>query len=210
MMSYSFIEELAYKNADQRVYSESNEKRNRIQVIRNGGRMKLILFSGLPGTGKSTLAEAVGKDCGIPVFAKDPLEATLLRSGLKPTVEAKPLGFVGYELLTVLAERQLMLGQSAILDSVAGTESIRSTWRQLAGQYNADWRVIECICSDESFHRSRLKVRTRNIPGWHELEWSDVEKVKQYYVPWEDHHLVLDMTNPYEENLSQAKVYCEI
>ena len=172
--------------------------------------MKLIIFSGLPGTGKSTLAEAVGKELGIPVFAKDWLEGTLLRSGLKPTMEDKSLGFAGYELLTVLAERQLILGQSVILDSVAGTETIRSTWRQLASQYGADWRVIECICSDENLQRSRLKVRKRNIPGWHELQWSDVEKVKQYYSHWNDEHLKLDMTNPYTENFSKAKAYCKI
>lgn len=172
--------------------------------------MKLIIFSGLPGTGKSTLAEAVGKELCIPVFARDWLEGTLLRSGLKPTIEDKPLGFAGYELLTVLAQRQLILGQSVILDSVAGTETIRSTWRQLSRQYGADWRVVECICSDEALHRSRLKARKRNIPGWHELEWSDVEKVKQYYHPWDDERLKLDMINFYTEKFFKAKAYCEI
>lgn len=172
--------------------------------------MKFIVFSGLPGTGKSTLAEVLAKDSGIPVFAKDWLEATLLRTGLKPTMEDKPLGFAGYELLTLLAERQLIHGQSVILDSVAGTQSIRSKWRQLAGRYHASWRVIECICSDESLHRARLNLRKRNIPGWHELDWSDVEKVKQYYLPWEGEYLLLDMTNPYQENLYKAKSYCEI
>jgi len=172
--------------------------------------MKLIIFSGLPGTGKSMLAEAVGKELCIPVFAKDWLEATLLRSGLKPTIEDKPLGFAGYELLTLLAERQLILGQYVILDSVAGTETIRSTWRQLARQYGADWRVVECICSDEALHRSRLKKRKRDIPGWYELEWSDMEKVKQYYHPWNDDRLKLDMIDPYTENFSKAKAYCKI
>ena len=171
--------------------------------------MKLIIFSGLPGTGKSTLAESVGKDLGIPVFAKDWLEATLLRSGLEPTAEAKSLGFAGYELLTVLAERQLILGQSVILDSVAASQTIRDTWRQLSEQYDADWRVIECICSDDSLHRSRLKDRKRNIPGWHELEWSEVERVKQYYFPWEGEHLLLDMVRSFEENLFTARKYCE-
>src|ERR1044071_9262691 len=98
--------------------------------------MKLIVFSGLPGTGKSTLAEGVGKDPGIPVFAKDWLEAVLLQSGLKPTDEDKSLGFAGYELLTVLAQRQLMLRQSIILDSVAASQTIRSTWSQLAQQHD--------------------------------------------------------------------------
>jgi predicted kinase len=134
--------------------------------------MKLIIFSGLPGTGKSTLAEAVGKALEIPVFAKDWLEAALLRSGLKPTSADKSLRYAGYELLTVLAQRQLMLGQSVILDSVAASSTIRDTWLKLTEQYNADCRVIECICSNESLHRSQLKQRKRNIPSWHELEWS--------------------------------------
>lgn len=171
--------------------------------------MNLIVFSGLPGTGKSTLAEALGKDLGIPVFAKDWLEATLLRSGLKPIREEQSLGYIGYELLTILAERQLMLEQSVILDSVAASQTIRHTWRQLSDKYKAQYRVIECVCSDEQLHRSRLKGRKRDIPGWHELEWSEVERVKCYYSPWEGDHLVLDMANPFHENLWKAKIYCE-
>jgi predicted kinase len=171
--------------------------------------MKLIIFSGLPGTGKSTLAEAVGRAFRIPVFAKDWLEATLIRSELIASNQNKPPGYAGYQLLTTLAERKFMLGQSAILDSVAGTKSIQDTWRQLAGQYGADCRVIECICSDESLHCSRLKERKRNIPGWHELEWSEVERVSQYYSAWEGEHLVLDMTNSFNENFLKAKTYCD-
>jgi predicted kinase len=102
-----------------------------------------------------------------------------------------------------------MLGQSVILDSVAGTPSIRDTWRGLSERYEAQWRVIECICSDEALQRARLKDRRRNIPGWHELEWSEVQRVKQYYLPWEEEHLVLDMAQPFEENLLKARKYCE-
>lgn len=119
------------------------------------------------------------------------------------------LGFAGYELLTTLAQRQLMLGQSVILDSVAASATTRSTWSQLAEQYHADCRVIECICSDEFLHRSRLNGRNRNIPGWHELEWSEVQRVKQYYSAWEGERLVLDMAQFLTENFLKAKTYCE-
>ena len=103
--------------------------------------MKMIVFSGLPGTGKSILAETVAKQLGIPVFAKDWLEAALLRNGLQSTSNDRSLGYVGYELLTVLAERQLMLEQSVVLDSVAGTQAIRDTWRKLSAQSVPKWKV---------------------------------------------------------------------
>lgn len=170
--------------------------------------MKLIIFSGLPGTGKSTLAEMLGRQLSIPAFAKDWLEATLVRSGLTSTVEDKPLGFAGYELLSVLAERQLMLNQSVILDSVASTQSIRSRWRQLADQYQAECRVIECICSEETVHQARLNNRQRAILGWHELTWADVEKVQSYYPPWEGKHLTLDMVASIDQNFSRVMSYC--
>jgi hypothetical protein len=58
-------------------------------------------------------------------------------------------------------------------------------------------------------HRARLKERKREIPGWHELEWPEVERVKRYFVPWVEDHLVVDMTDPFAENLLKVKTYCE-
>lgn len=171
--------------------------------------MKMIVFSGLPGTGKSTLAESLARTLRIPVFAKDWLEASLLRSELTPSIAEKPLGFAGYDLLTTLAQRQLKLEQSVILDSVASTETVRKTGRALADQYKAGWRVIECICTDESLHLSRLQLRERRIPGWHELTWSDVQHVKQRYAIWDEERLTLDMVDSFEDNFAKARAYCE-
>jgi adenylylsulfate kinase-like enzyme len=39
-------------------------------AVRNEGEaMHLIVFSGLPGSGKSSVAESIGQELGIPVFA---------------------------------------------------------------------------------------------------------------------------------------------
>lgn len=166
--------------------------------------MQLIVFAGLPGTGKSSVAEAVGRELSVPVFAKDWLEATLRRSGLGPSTD---VGYVGYELLTTLAQRQLQMGQSVILDSVASIESIRTRWRALAATYQARWRVIECVCSDEAAHCARLAVRERGIPGWHELTWVEVERVKAYYAEWPDERLIIDAVNPLDDNVAAALNY---
>lgn len=42
----------------------------------------LVVMTGLPGTGKSAVAEAVAKALCAPVFSVDPLEAVLLRAGI--------------------------------------------------------------------------------------------------------------------------------
>ncbi len=170
--------------------------------------MKLIAFSGLPGAGKSSLAEAVGRQLQIPVFAKDWLESTLVGAGLVSDNRDKQLGFSGYELLNVLAERQLKLGQSVILDSVAPTLTIRDRWISLAREYQAEWLVIECVCSDEQLHRTRLQKRERKIPNWYEIEWSDVQRIKKYYAAWNEPRLILDSINSLEKNLSSAINYC--
>lgn len=167
--------------------------------------MKLIIFTGLPGTGKSTIAEAVARKLGIPVYAKDWLEATLKRCELQPRSDDSPdLGYVGYELLTTLAERQLQLGQSVILDSVASIEPVRQQWRGLAVNYGATWAVIECICSDEDVHRQRLSNRKRYIPGWHELDWAEVERVRGYYAPWNEERLIVDTVESIETNCEKV------
>lgn len=168
--------------------------------------MQFIVFSGLSGTGKSKLAEAVGRQCGIPVFAKDWLEATLLNAGLTPPDR---LGYAGYDLLTTLARRQLSMGQSAILDSVASFARIRRQWSELAHEFGAQWRVVECVCSDEELHRERLNGRQRHIPGWHELTWADVERVSSYYEPWLEDRLVVDGVRPFPQNLQAVLTYLQ-
>lgn len=164
-------------------------------------------FQRFAGAGKTSIAEAVARELGIPVFAKDWLEATLIRCELQPAENGLSLGSAGYQLLTTLAERQLQLGESVILDSVASTLSIRAEWRALAQSYQAAWRVIECICSDEAMHRDRLDVRRRGIPGWHELDWSEVERVRAYYATWNEERLILDALNPLAENITAALRY---
>jgi predicted kinase len=176
--------------------------------VRMSPDMQLIVFSGLPGTGKSSLAEAVGRRLGMPVFSKDVLEAAIIRAGMTEHEDARQqLGWAGYELLTTLATRQLRLGQSAILDSVASTPSIRNAWRALAHTQGAVWRVIECVCSDEEMHRSRLENRKRNIHGWRSSSWEEVERVRGYFTPWQEEHLTVDAMATFGENIDSVLQY---
>jgi len=166
----------------------------------------LVVFSGLPGTGKSTLAEAVGRALRIPVFTRDRLAATLLRCEMTEQ-HGQGVGWAAYELLTDLAQVQLRLGVSVILDSVATFERVRVAWRALAFRYEASFYVIECVCSDETLWRQRLVTRRRGIPGWGELSWDDVQAVRARFEPWVDERLVVDAVEPPEANVGRVLAY---
>jgi predicted kinase len=126
---------------------------------------QLVVFSGVPGVGKSTLADAVGRSLRMPVFAGDWLLGSLTPFGgqyLDRRLE------MGAEMLTTLALRQLSLSQSAILDFPVEDPGTRARWRSLAERAAARFSVVLCVCSDRQVHRARLEGRRRGIPGWHD------------------------------------------
>lgn len=166
--------------------------------------MTLIVVGGLPGAGKSSLADALAKRLQAPVFTKDRIEASLWRNGV--TAEANSWQ-VAEDLLTTLAGEQLRRGQSAILDTVARTEQSRGTWRALTLEHGARFALIECVCSDIELHRQRIEGRDRGIPGWYEVTWEEVERVRGRWEPWPDDRLVLDSVNSLDDNTAEALAF---
>ena len=158
------------------------------------------MFSGLPGVGKSTLADAVRSQLGIPVFATDWLLGALTPFGGRHLNDL--LGIAG-ELLTTLALRQFALGQSAIIDHPSEQVADRERWRTLADRVGAEFIPVLCECSDPVVHRARLEGRTRGIPGWHDAgAWPNVERRKASFPPWPDRHTRHRHHAPHEENLA--------
>jgi len=135
------------------------------------------------------------------VFVKDVIEASLWRNGIGAEQGSWQAAEV---LLTSLAFEQLVRGQHAVLDTVARLAASRATWRELVDSYHTPFSLIECVCGDEGVHQSRLDGRVRGIPGWYEVEWSDVVNAKRRWEPWTEDRLVLDAIDPPEVNLLRA------
>lgn len=80
--------------------------------------MVCVLVTGFPATGKSTLAAALSKELGFPMFSKDSVKELLFDTvGFRSREEKVALGKGSMEILLYCAEQVLALGQSVILEN---------------------------------------------------------------------------------------------
>jgi len=157
----------------------------------------LVLFSGLPGVGKTALARRVARHLHIPLFAKDRIQSALRVRGLADRKTPD-----GYHLMFDLADEQLSLGVSVVLDAVFPMEGFRSAARDIALRNNANFRPIYCYCSDQSVWRERMKGREQYVLNWTPVGWEAVERLQAMYEPWDpETTLFVDSLNNFEDNL---------
>jgi predicted kinase len=161
----------------------------------------LIAVCGLPGSGKSTLASLVARELDLALFELDRLETPLFREG----ITGDQIGWAGYAMLTALADLNLGLGRGVVLDSVAWTNRIRTSWADLANQHAARFRAIEMTCSDPATQLSRLRARPPNVEPGQLL--SQMEQSRTLYEPWNLPCLTLDSVIGVEHLSRQAIAY---
>ena len=149
---------------------------------------RLIVMAGLPGSGKSSVAEGLAQAIRAPVLSIDPIEAAMWRSGIPKT----QTGIAAYEIASAMAEENLKLGLTVIVDAVNPVEAARATWVRLAERRKASLTFIECHCPDVAIHRRRIERRVRNIGGMPEITWERVEQRRAEYEPWSMDRMTLD------------------
>ena len=153
----------------------------------------LIIFGGLPATGKTTLARGVAGALGATFVRIDSIEHVIRAD--------RAVEDLGYRVAYALAEDNLRLGQSVVADSVNPISLTREAWFHVAERTSACPVAIEVICSDQEEHRRRLEQRTADIPE-PKVSWEDV--VSREYDGWTSERLLVDTAaQSIEENVRQ-------
>ncbi|MFF5171987.1 AAA family ATPase [Micromonospora sp. NPDC000089] len=148
----------------------------------------LVAFAGLPGVGKSMLAIRVGSALDAPVLPVDPVEQALARYGLVGDVP----GMAAYAAVAGLAEVQLGLGLSVVVDAVNPVASARGLWHDLAERVGVPLRVVEVHCGDVAEHRRRVEARLPAPPGQPLPTWEQTLARRAAFEPIIGPRLVVD------------------
>src|SRR5580704_7983204 len=146
----------------------------------------LIVFSGLPASGKSSIARALAREIGAIWLRIDSIEQAIRDSGVVPG----SLDDAGYRAAYAVAEDNLRLGHNVIGDSVNPLMLTRDAWRAAGVQAGARVVEVETVCSDRDEHRRRVESRASEVPGLILPDWEAV--IGRDYRAWDRDHVTVD------------------
>lgn len=155
------------------------------------GRVRLIVVGGLPGTGKSTLAAALGETLGAVVLRSDVIRKEL--AGLAPDRSAAAAfgeGIYGtgatiaaYREMLARAEVALGLGETVVLDASWADTARRDEARRTAAAAAAD--VVELCCvAPASVAADRIRLRAQRGGDASDADESIATAMAQLADPW--------------------------
>ncbi len=143
----------------------------------------LIVLSGLPGTGKTTIARKLAIELAAVYLRIDSIEQSI-RDAEKP-VEGE-----GYSVAHAVAEDNLRLGRIVVADCVNPWPLTRNQWRTVADRSGVPAVDVEIVCSDTGEHRRRVETRAADIAGHRLPTWQEV--LERDYRPWNVERIVID------------------
>lgn len=164
----------------------------------------IIVFGGLPGTGKTTIAKAIAPSLGAVYLRIDSIEQTLKNVQNQTDLF---VGSEGYFIANSIALDNCKLGNNVIIDCVNPLPLTRQIWQSTAEKINHKLISIELFCSDQHKHRQRIKERKSDIPGLILPSWDKI--MNRDYISWDTATIRID-TSMYSVEQAKEKIYSYI
>ena len=162
----------------------------------------LIVFGGLPGTGKTTIARRIAARCAATYLRIDAIEQAMRDAG----IPAGGIGAAGYAVANAIAEANLRDGRPVVADCVNPVPESREAWRVIASCARVPLIEVEIICTDQVEHQRRVEERVSDIAGLVLPSWRDVQE--HAYQPWDEPHVIIDTAGLTPEQAIDAVSRC--
>jgi predicted kinase len=165
--------------------------------------LTLVLMAGLPGSGKTTLALALGRSLGWPTIDKDTLKSPMLTKGISNDLA----GPASYALMLELADDLLMRQHlSAILDSPGRFPFVLDRVQSISAQACAALKIIRCVANRE-LRDQRLIERVARPSQWTANADLTDEQERQMFAHFPTDTLIVDTSQPFEQCFAEAIAY---
>jgi predicted kinase len=110
----------------------------------------LVIITGLPCTGKTTLARTIAAGLGLPLLAKDDIKERLFDSlGWSDREWSKKLGRATFDLLFYFIEVELRAGHSLIAEARFFSQYHLEVFQEMQQRQPFRPLVIECVADGE-------------------------------------------------------------
>ncbi|KAH7661053.1 P-loop containing nucleoside triphosphate hydrolase protein [Dioscorea alata] len=144
------------------------------------GPLIIVAMKGHPGTGKSTLARSIAASLHCPLLDKDDVRDATLPLELHHPLSIPLLNDLSYSALWNLANTQLHLRLSLVIDSPLSRRSHLDRLLDLSRRHSARLVVVECVAGDVAEWKRRIETRVGD--SWHKpRSWEDLETLLQGY-----------------------------
>ena len=157
----------------------------------------IILFCGLPGVGKTTLAKELAPLMDAVVLSTDKIRKELIPESTY-TSEEKALV---YNVMLLVAKYLHSAGVNCIMDATFNTEKSRKEAVDKIGIEPAQLQIVECVCP-EDVALARLQSRKKD---YSDADVSVYMKMKEVYEPVMKDHIIADTNLPPGINAREVK-----
>lgn len=143
-------------------------------------RPTIIIVTGRPAAGKSTLAKWLSRELKLPLVSKDSIREELFdRLGWKDRKWAQELGKASVDMMFYFAKAELEVGHSIIMDNSFYPPVSNPRFQALKEQYHAESIQIVCDSNRETLFQ---RFKTRADSGTRHPGHGDHDVLNELYI----------------------------
>lgn len=157
----------------------------------------LIVITGLPGTGKTTIAEELAKDIDAVVLSTDKIRKTIFE---KPVYNEEDKRIVYGELFSQTS-KNLSKDKNVILDGTFYTKALRKRAKEVGELFGKNVYFVYCETPEEI-----LKERIENrMDKYSDADYNVYLKMKKIFEEFEEEVIKIDTSHNLSDNVETIK-----